>query len=495
LVCVKSRARLFAAAFALGTTPVLLSSALAAEKSIPADVPLFVTVTPPQTGYSIQRVGNQGVKLTSKNAVNSYAITVLGSNAEAKNAPAGAAEAWQKSVGVEVEGKLGSYVKTDVTTRFTRLESSPDFGPYRSQSAEGPGTDRRALQEYSITTQFLGDRVAVSSSRRASDYAGLDPTLDRKGGTSEQEKFNAWIWRSQNSSLSIEGSSNRVETGFQNLSQAMHTRNEESQQLKSKLSYGRAGVFVAQRDSAALAPDRTTELSRQTGLETGATLGLSDLRQKGTLSSLLPDSVWVSTNHGSIGQGDTVGYEKRPMEKSAVGMSRTWDAGTLNVSYWRSSVDGPATLAEESLWRGQGMDVGGTLKSGRLSMSGNLSFYTSDNIVALNNSAESNLNGSLFLTYSRAAWPKVSAGVTNYAYQAVYFDYSGLNQNSMMRYEVGVDSTPLLSAWRDPGAQLKFIASYQDTSSLSQWAQAPDTATAAQNVFFGFKFTRSLLAW
>jgi hypothetical protein len=61
-----------------------------------------------------------------------------------------------------------------------------------------------------------------------------------------------------------------------------------------------------------------------------------------------------------------------------------------------------------------------------------------------------------------------------------------------MRYEVGVDTTPLLSAWRDPGAQLKFIASYQDNSSRSQWSQI-DTATAAQNIFFGFKFSRSLL--
>jgi hypothetical protein len=475
---------------------VFLSPALAVDgstsKDSTAEVPLFVAVTPPQTSYYIRKVGNQGVKLTSKNAVNSYAITVLGSNAEAANTPAGA-EAWQKSVGVEVQGKLGSYVKTDVTTRFTELESSPAFGPYGLQSTEGLGTDRRALEEYSITTQFLGDRVAVSSSRRASDRAGLDPSLSVKGGASEQDKFNAWVWRSKNSSLSIEGTSKRVESGFQNLSQAMQTRNEESQQLKSKLSYGRAGVFVAQREAAALSPDLSTELSRQSDFETGATLGLSDLRQKGTIRSLLPDSVWVSTNRGSVGSGEPATYQVRPLEKSAVGMTRSWDSGSLNVSYWQSSVDGPTALAEEALWRSQGMDFGGTLTSGRLSMSGNLSFYTADNIVALNNSAESNLNGSLFLTYSRAAWPKVSAGVTNYAYQAAYFDYAGLNQNSLMRYEIGIDSTPLLSAWRDPGAQLKFIASYQDASSLSQWAQTPDTTVAAQNVFFGFKFTRSLL--
>jgi hypothetical protein len=82
--------------------------------------------------------------------------------------------------------------------------------------------------------------------------------------------------------------------------------------------------------------------------------------------------------------------------------------------------------------------------------------------------------------------------MTNYAYQQAFLSYAGLEQSSVMRYEVGVDSTSLLSAWRDSGAQLKFIASYQDNNSRSQWSQA-DTATGMQNVFFGFKFTRSLL--
>src|SRR5687768_7502082 len=116
--------------------------------------------------YQVQKVGNQGVKLTSKNAENSYAITVLGSNAEAANTPVGM-ESWQKSVGVQVQGKLGSFVKTDFSSRFTELESSYDFGPYGPQSANALGVDRRGLGEFSLTTQFLGDRVSVTSARRA----------------------------------------------------------------------------------------------------------------------------------------------------------------------------------------------------------------------------------------------------------------------------------------------------------------------------------------
>jgi hypothetical protein len=203
----------------------------------------------------------------------------------------------------------------------------------------------------------------------------------------------------------------------------MQTRSEESQQLRSKFNYGRAGIFVGHHEAESLSPDRVTTLSRQSDIETGATLGLSDLR-KGPVLYLLPDSVWVSTNRGSVEQGEALAYQARPMEKSSVGMTRAWGYGSVNMSYWRSSVDAASSLPEEG-WRGRGMDVGGTLRSGQLSMSGNLSFYTAGNIAALNNTAESNMSGSLFFIYSRAAWPKLSAGVTNYEYQQAFFDYAG----------------------------------------------------------------------
>jgi hypothetical protein len=179
------------------------------------------------------------------------------------------------------------------------------------------------------------------------------------------------------------------------------------------------------------------------------------------------------------------------MEKSAIGMTRSWNSGSVNLSYWRSEVEGSPSFADESQWRGRGMDVAGTLHSGRVSVSGNLTVYSADNLATWNNTAESNVNGSLYLTWSRAAWPKLSAGVTNYAYQAAFFDYGGLEASSLTRYEVAVDSSPLLSAWADPQAQLKFIASYQGNSTRSQWAQTADTG--ASDVFLGLKFTRSLL--
>ena len=483
----KASAWLCTAAFLLGTAP----GALGAAATSGNDVPSFVAVTPP-AAYHIEKVGTQGIKLTSKSSTNSYAITVLGSSGQASNAQPGLGEVWQKSLGVEVQGKLGSYVKTDLTTRFTELEGAADPGPFGMSATGTPGMDKRALEEFSFSTKFLGDRVSITSSRRASDHVALDTALDGRQGVYAQDKFNAWVWRSPTSSFSVEGTSSRVDSGFQNLSQAMQTKNEENQQLKSKFSYGRAGIFVGQRESMALAPDRVTTLSRQSDIETGASLGLSDLRTGGVIRELLPDSVWASTSRGSaVGYGGEATSESRPLEKSAVGLTRSFDGGSVNMSYWRSQIASP--VSDESQWRGHGMDIGGTLKSGHLSVSGNLSVYSADNVAMAANTAESNVNGSLFLTWSRAAWPKLSAGVTNYAYQSSFFDYGGLEQAKLMRYELAVDSTPLVSAWVDPQAQLKFIASYQDNSYRSQWAQSGDTSGAAQNMFFGFKFSRSLL--
>ena len=491
----KSSARLLAALLALGTTPLVSTTALGAEDTPPPDttpeVLLPVVVVPPPA-YHIERLGNQGIKLISRNPENSYTITVLGSNAETGSIQTlQAGEAWQKSLGVEFEGKLGGFLKTDLSTRFTQLQGNLIGQPFGVQAPESIGTNRRGLEEFTFTTQFLGERIAVTSSRRASNRTGFDTAMAGAKGEYEQDRFNAWLWRSNRSSLSIEGASGRVDSGFQALVQTTPTKSEESQQLRSKFSFGRAGVFVSQRDALALAPDGSTALSRQSDVETGASLGLSDLRQGGPLLYLLPDSVWVSTSQGSVKQGDALAFAARPMEKSAIGMTRSWDSGSLNLSYWRSAVEGAPSVPAESQWHGRGMDIGGTLNSGRLSVAGNLTWYTADNLAAWNNTAESNVNGSLFLTWSRAAWPRLSAGVTNYAYQAAFLDYGGLEASSLTRYELAVDSSRLLSAWADPEAQLKFIASYQGNSARSQWAQTADTG--ARDVFLGLKFTRSLL--
>jgi hypothetical protein len=60
-----------------------------------------------------------------------------------------------------------------------------------------------------------------------------------------------------------------------------------------------------------------------------------------------------------------------------------------------------------------------------------------------------------------------------------------------MRYELVVDTSSLLSAWSAPGAQLKFIASYQGKSAHSRWAES-SSVNGTSDVFLGLKFLHAL---
>jgi hypothetical protein len=441
----------------------------------------------PAPSYKIEKVSTQGFKLTSKNSENNYAVSVLGSSKEASATQILQSGAWETSVGVEAQGTIGVFLKTNMRARFTELVNSlhPDSPAplFRDVMAR----NRRVLEEFFFTTQFLGDRVTVTTSRRASELDAFGRALQSGTAIHKQDEFKAWLRRSRRSSLWIEGTAARIEAGFQeNLAQTSKTKGEELEQLRLNFSYGRARGFIARRDARALAPDQNRVLSHQSDVQTGASLGFSDLNRHG-LFSLLPDTVWVSANHGTIAP-DGAPSALKPVEKLAMGVTRKFSAGSVNLSYWRSAIGDAPSLSNQLEWLGRGMDIGGTLRSGSLSVAGNLSWFSSDNMAAGNNTAKSMLSGGLYLTWSRSAWPSVSAGVSNYAYQSTFFDYGALEQNSLMRYELVVSSA-LRPAWANPNTQMKLIASYEENRSRSQWTQTQDIR--ADNLFFGVKLTRS----
>jgi hypothetical protein len=208
--------------------------------------------------------------------------------------------------------------------------------------------------------------------------------------------------------------------------------------------------------------------------------------------SLLPDSLWVSTSRGSI-EHSFLGSQPGHMGKSAVGITRSWDTGAINLSYWRSTVESAAPLPNDSQWRGHGLDLGANINPGRWSMSGNLSWYTADNFARLNNSSENSLNGSLFISWRAPSWPKLSAGITNYDYGADFVDYHGLERNSAVRYQLMLDFSSLVAnALSDKSAQLSFLASFEVNNSRSQWSQT-GYSSATGNIFFGLRFVRPIL--
>jgi len=454
--------------------------------------------------YHVEQLGDKGVKLMSNKLENNYAITLSGSNSDADTRLEALApgEAWHKSLGVELEGKLGALLDTDLRTNFTEVERNAGAELFGLQSLDGSADNRRALEEFDATTKFLGDRVTFTSSRRTSSLVPLGANADDSKGISEQDRFSAWLWQSDHSSLSVDGALSRIDADYQDLTNtnttdALQARNKETYQLRSKLSIGRAGFFVSHRDTVALIPDQHGAQPHQSEIEAGVSVGLSALQNMASgdighgLLSVLPDSLWISTDRGSVAYG--VASAAGQTEKSAIGVSRNWDTGAINLSYWQSAVQAAAQLPDEVQWRGRGMDAAGNLYSGRWSISGNLSWYKANDLALLNNNSENSVSGSLFVSWRPALWPKLSAGVTNYAYQADFLDYNGAEKNSLIRYQLTVDGSPLLAtALSDRNAKLTFLASYQDNKSRSQWSQA-DYSSDMGNVFVGFRFARPLL--
>jgi len=456
--------------------------------------------------YHIERVGNEGIKLVSNNAENNYAITLSGSNADGEPGHGSllAGEEWQRSLGVEVEGKLGSVLTTELQSHFTQAERTPDAELFGLQMLDSNGSDRRALGEFTFKTQFLGNRITVNSSRLESNLEPLG-SVARSKGASEKDGFSAWIWRSDHSGLSVDGTLTRVDADYQDLT-GMHTAemlqlsNKQIRQVQSKLDIDRVSVFLKQRGTSTLAPDRQGDRPDQSETETGVSFGLSDLRQLGSGSlvaavlPLVPDSVWISTDTGTVETNGALPTARGQLEKMAVGTTRSLDIGTVSISYWESAVQNPALQGtDNALWRGHGTDIAGNLYSGRWSISGNLSLYGASNTALSGNSTENSLNASVFVNWKPQRWPSLSAGMTNYTDETAFFDYNGAEQSGLIHYQFAVDFSPLVAAaFSDKNSQLTFLTSFQGEGSRSRWGAA-DYANGTGNVFVGLKFARPFL--
>ena len=504
LLRVSACAGLAIVALAAGMMPSGVSIAQAGECPCSSDPESPPTTASVAASYHVEQLGDKGVKLMSSNLENNYAITLSGSNSDADTrfealAPG---EAWHKSLGVELEGKLGALMNADLRTNFTEVERNSGAELFGLQPLDGSTDNRRALEEFDATTKFLGDRVTFTSSRRTSSLVPLGANADDAKGISQQDRFSAWLWQSDHSSLSVEGALSRIDADYQDLTNtnttdALQARNKETHQLRSKLSMGWVGFFVSHRDAVALIADQRGAQPHQSEMETGVSIGLSVLQDIASggighnLQLVLPDSLWISTDHGSVAYG--VASAAGQTEKSAIGVNRNWDIGAINLSYWQSAVQAAAQLPYEVQWRGRGMDAAGNFYSGRWSISGNLSWYKANDLALWNSSSENSLSGSLVVSWRPALWPKLSAGVTNYDYQADFFGYNGAENNSLMRYQLMVDGSSLLAtALSDRNAKLTFLASYQDNKSRSQWSQT-DYSSGMGNVFVGFRFARALL--
>jgi hypothetical protein len=445
----------------------------------------------------LEKLGDSGVQVTSS-AGGNYAVTLSSSDsATDASGHLAAGEAQRKSLDAEFRGHLGYFFNLDLRGDLTNVKRDTDDELFALQPLDSVGDNRRAMENLDLKAVFLGDRLSFSSSRRASTLTPLARNSFETRGLSGQDRLSAWLWHSGKDGLSLEGATSRIDANYEDLTKLttadpLQVKNRETRQVRSNLKVGWAGVFVTARDWAALTPDQKGDRAKSAEIEAGASVALSDLHDDANFhafSGLLPDSIWVSATRGTI-EHSLASSSPGQTEKSAVGVTRSWDGGSVNLSYWRSTIEPEALLPRDAEWRGHGLDFGGSVTPGHWTLSGNLSWYRAEDLVLLNSSAENSLGGSLFVSWSAPSWPKLSAGVTNYGYEADYLDNHGLERNGSVRYQLMLDCSSLIAGTlADKSAQLSFLASFDASNSRSQWSQA-GSSSAAGNMFFGFRFAR-----
>ena len=121
-----------------------VSSALADEtccvSNVKTEYPLATSLRPLSdavpgwsTAYRVEQLGKNGVKLVASGGENSYAFSLMGSNAVSDADTRTMGDAWRTSVGLEAESTIGTLLQTDVHARFTELERSPGDQLFRSE--------------------------------------------------------------------------------------------------------------------------------------------------------------------------------------------------------------------------------------------------------------------------------------------------------------------------------------------------------------------------
>jgi hypothetical protein len=450
--------------------------------------------------YSVERLSNSEVRLKSADVNGRYSVqlTSLDAESDLQSGSLMAGETRRKSIALDANAKLGSQVSTEVHADTTEVRRDPGDSLRNLQTMGDSGTGSRALSNYRMATHLFNDRVFFSSSRQASTWTPLGEYGGDTRGLSEQFRFKALLLKSDLLKFSVDGAASRVDPNYWELtakpsSDDLLARNRTTHQIRSNLNVSRFALSLLRRDSATLVADHAGDFKpRQTEWGSIASVGLSDLRSgSGSYIGdhvlfLLPDSIWASQNTGTLQTGPSAAAQTN-IEKFTIGATRGWDTGDAFASYWRSAVGSGQPLTNAGYWGGHGLDVGGNLYFGTWLLYCDVSFYSADSVAPWSTTAESNVNGSLLVTWKPLYGPSLTAGLASYRYVYSMFDYGGFDVSNLERYELVADFSKMASAQLDWDIRFKLLASYRSDTHESQWHYT-SYEDGLGRMFMGFRF-------
>jgi len=400
-----------------------------------------------------------------------------------------------KYVGVELGGNLESVVTTKLQLRFTEAQSDPAKALFDLQPVDQSGDARRALQDFSAASSFLGQRVTVTSYQRSSSFALVDVAGENAKGELAQHHLQAMLWRSDRADLDFDAGLSRTSAGYWDFGDSpdgdLHANNNRVSQYRSKLRFDRFGLSVLHRDASTLAAVNAGEIvPSRSETEAKVSLNVSDLREDLGLWRAyrqllpLPDSIWVGANHGALISNDDFVVLHQAVNKISLGASRNIDFGTVNASYWQSATQPMGNTPAGYRAAGHGLDVGSSLNFGALGLNGSVGLVNQQTFSAGSETDMSTLNGAFFVSWQTPFGVDLKAGMTRNSVQNALVDYGRLEENNAFRYQLALDLSQLASTSWQNNIQLKVLASFQGNQNHLQ----PIVANGMGNMFTGVQF-------
>jgi hypothetical protein len=475
----------------IGAVPLCAQAASADECACvfaPAQISKGAANPPAATAAKLKRTGRFDLRLVGSDA-NSQ------SNAQALKA----GEISRKYVGIEMGGKLGSFMQTEAQIRFTEAQSDPAKALFDLSPVNQNGDARRALQDFSSASRFFGERLTVSSYARTSSFALADMTGQSRGQL-RQHHVTAQLWRSDRADVDVDAALSRTTSNYWDFGDApdadLHANNSAVSQYRSKLRLDRLGFSVFHRDSTALTGATAGEAGpRRAETEAKVSLDVSDWRERlggasgnGRLLPL-PDSIWVRIDSGALMEKDAAETLRQSVHKLSLGATRNFAFGTLNALYWETAAAPMTGSADLSRVAGHGVDLGSNMHFGAWGVSGNVSFANSQTLGLGNDSQSDRFACAFFVTWKAPLRVDIKAGVTTNASQNALVDFDRLERNNSFRYQLALDLSRLASSsLAQKNVLLKLLASIDGNQSRSQ----ADYVNATGDVFTGLQFALPL---
>jgi hypothetical protein len=417
-------------------------------------------------------------------------------NSETNTDALKAGETSHKYVGVEMGGTLGSLATTQFQVRFTEAQSDPTKALFDLEPANQNADSRRAMQDFSTTSNFLGDLLTLSSYQRTSSLALIDASGEDTKGQLEQHHIAAALWRSDRADLDFDAALSRTSSNYWDFGDSpdsdLHANNSRIAQFRSKFRLDRFGLSVMRRDTSTLvaATAGGFEPSRS-DTDAKISVDVADWRDEIGLAPVyrrlipLPDSIWVSADNGLLNTNDASTILHQSVNKMSLGASRAFTYGSINASYWQSVTEPTRDTASGYHGTGHGIDLGSKLNFGPWGVTGNVSLANNQNFAVGTDNQENTFNSSFFVTWKAPLNVGIKAGVSTNLFQNEYVDYGSLERNNSLQYQVALDLSQIAATGlADENVQLKLLASFQGNQSRSP----TDAVSNIGTMFTGLQF-------